>query len=356
MSEFQVIGTLFWLLLIGSVFYFFVSRRKKKAQRKEGKKLFQVAKEGAASEAFFLLSVLFFGVTLLSFNSDFHQPLSWRTILFVTSAAGIACAYVFKAASPLAFGLISLLSWWCAQAFEWSETAEVKSSPAFTGLICIGLLFYALGRLHEGRKRFALFSSQYLVLGTVFTSLILFYFSTSSGLKMLEDISIGASFLKSWQLVLFLFIFLGFLVTALLYGYGKKRIHVIEVLVTVFVASLFLLIAFLPMQEIFVGRGYIGSALSSKGIFWAVFFNLLVFFELLGLILLGYQRQNELLVNAGAVFLFIFILIKYVDWFFKFLDKSIFFIGAGILLFGVGWLMERGRRYMLARPNRLQYQ
>jgi len=42
------------------------------------------------------------------------------------------------------------------------------------------------------------------------------------------------------------------------------------------------------------------------------------------------------------------IFVKYFDWFFTFLDKSVFFISAGVLLFVVGWLMEKGRRYMLA--------
>ena len=36
------------------------------------------------------------------------------------------------------------------------------------------------------------------------------------------------------------------------------------------------------------------------------------------------------------------------DWFFTFFDKSIFFISAGIILFIVGWFMEKGRKYMLS--------
>ena len=62
---------------------------------------------------------------------------------------------------------------------------------------------------------------------------------------------------------------------------------------------------------------------------------------------MGYVKKEKWLINLGAAFLFMLIIVKYFDWFFTFLDKSIFFIGAGILLFIVGWLMEKGRRNIL---------
>jgi len=63
---------------------------------------------------------------------------------------------------------------------------------------------------------------------------------------------------------------------------------------------------------------------------------------------LGYLKRENWLINLGAFFIFILIFVKYFDWFFAFLDKSIFFISAGILLFVVGWFMEKGRRYLLS--------
>jgi uncharacterized membrane protein len=45
--------------------------------------------------------------------------------------------------------------------------------------------------------------------------------------------------------------------------------------------------------------------------------------------------------------------VKYFDWFFKFMDKSVFFIVAGIMLFAIGWAMERGRRYLAQTISRL---
>ena len=103
---------------------------------------------------------------------------------------------------------------------------------------------------------------------------------------------------------------------------------------------------FVFKQIIFIGSR--SRELSASGVLWAIILNVLLFGEIMGVILAGYGRKEKWLINLGVFFLFIFILVKYFDWFFDFLDKSVFFIGAGILLFAVGWFMEKGRRYMLA--------
>lgn len=130
-----------------------------------------------------------------------------------------------------------------------------------------------------------------------------------------------------------------------------------ETAAVVFLTFLFGLTVFLPQQTIFVQSGNnpsfysvsgAGNQLASAGIIWSVIFNITVFFEVLGLIFSGYLRRESWLINLGTVFLFILVVVKYFDWFFTYLDKSLFFIGAGILLFVVGWFMEKGRRIMLA--------
>ncbi len=93
--------------------------------------------------------------------------------------------------------------------------------------------------------------------------------------------------------------------------------------------------------------GAVGK-LNGYGVFWAVMTNLLAFASTIITLLLGYRQRSNLLINTGTVVLFLLIAVKYFDWFFTFLDKSVFFIGAGVLLLGIGWLMEKGRRAMLA--------
>lgn len=337
---------------------FFVSRRRGGvslpiAQDQDWYLRLALSKEDAVSQVFLLLSVFFLGITLLAFNKDFGDPLSWRTILFLTSLAGLASAYYFKVIYTLAFSLIGITSWWGIQAVLWIDGKDVKASAIFTGLLFIALLFYVVGHLHEKELRFKRFAMVYLTLGLFFVTGVLFFLSTKPGLAVLESMSKGTSFLGSWQLTLSLFLFGGLLMGGTMYAVSKKLISSLELLATIFLTLLFGTIALLPEQNLLVqSRKYSGSALgnefSSSGILWAAFLNIIVFLETLWLILAGYARREKWLVNLGALFLFILIIIKYFDWFFTFLDKSIFFIGAGILLFVIGWLMERGRRFIIS--------
>src|SRR3990167_1184689 len=356
MYFFGILSFLFWPIVIIGLIVFFARRRKESghpATDKEWYLQFALSKEDAVSQFFLLLSVFFLGVTLLAFNKDLGDPFSWRTILFITSALSLVSAYYLKALYSLAFGLIAITAWWGAQAAEWIQGKYITSSAIFVGLAFVALLFYSLGHLHEKEIKWKRFALVYLVLGIISITGALFFLSSKPGLSVLGEMTKGVSFFGSWQITLSLFIFLVSLVGVALYTIAKKLVSPFEFLAVLLLTFLFGVIALLPQQSMFLqaGNSYSfysgGQELSSSGVLWAVIFNFAIFFELLGLIFSGYLRRETWLINLGALFLFILIIVKYFDWFFTFLDKSIFFIGAGILLFVVGWLMEKGRRNIL---------
>jgi len=291
---------------------------------------------------------------LLAFNKDLGDPFSWRTILFITSVLGLVSAYYLKTLYALAFGLIGITTWWGAQAAEWIQGKDIKTFVILAGLAFVALLFYSLGHLHEKEMKWKRFALVYLVLGIISITSVLFFLSTKPGIFVLGDMTKGASFFGSWQITLSLFIFLVALAGVTFYTMAKKLMSPFEFLAVVLLTLLFGVVALLPQQSLFfqAGNSYDfysgGQELSSGGVLWALIFNFVIFFQLLGLIFSGYLRQETWLINLGAIFLFLLIIVKYFDWFFTFLDKSIFFIGAGILLFVVGWSMERGRKYMIS--------
>lgn len=360
MRYFILFGILRFLLLpviIIGLIVFFVRRRHKTShppQDKEWYLQFALSKEDAVSQLFLLLSFFFLGVTLLAFNKDFGDPLTWRTILFITSAIGLVGAYYLKTIYTLVFSLVGLMSWWGTQATQWIDGKDIKTSALFAGLNFLALLFYSLGHLHKRQMKFKRFTLVYLVLGIIAITGALFFFSTKPGIGVIGEMTKGASFFGSWQLTLSLFVFLASLVGTTLYSAAQKLLSPFELLAVFALTCLFGITALLPEQIMFVQatRSYSfysgGGELSSTGVLWALVYNFAIFFELLGLILSGYVRRETWLINLGALFLFLLIIVKYFDWFFTFLDKSIFFIGAGILLFIVGWFMERGRRYMIS--------
>lgn len=146
--------------------------------------------------------------------------------------------------------------------------------------------------------------------------------------------------------------FFASLICVTIYSAIQKLLSPFELLAVFTLACLFGITALLPEQTMFV-RGSYGlfssrGELSDTGVLWALIYNFAIFFELIGLIFSGYMRRDTRFINFGASFLFLLIIVKYFDWFFTFLNKSIFFIGAGILLFVVGWFMERSRRYMIS--------
>lgn len=309
-----------------------------------------LSREDNISQLFLLLSIIFLGITLLSFNRELGNPLSWQTIILITSAIGLISAYFFRALYPLLFGLIGVTGWWSSQASYWVEADKVKNSAIFFGLVLMTLIYYLLGYLHERELKWKRFSAVYSVLGIISVTGILFFFSTKSGLWALDDIMKGNLFFGSWQITMSLFIFSVSFVGLALYNTVKKLISPYEFIFVVLLGLLFGAIALFPEQNMFIKGTYYSyrRELTVNGTFWSIIFNSAIFFELLGLIFSGYSKRETWMINMGAFFLFALVVVKYFDWFFTFLDKSMFFIGAGILLFGVGWFMEKSRRRMVS--------
>jgi hypothetical protein len=331
-----------------------LGRGKKIINPKEDKEWYLnivLSKEDAVSQLFLLLSFCFLGVTLLIFNRNLGDLLAWRTVVLITCLAGLGGAYYLKTIYVLLFSLAGLAGWWSAQASQWIEGKDIKTSAIFAGLSLLALLFYTLGHLHEREIRFKRFALVYSALGTLAVLAALFFLSTMPGLAVLEEMTRGGSFFGSWQLTLSLVVFLAALAGATIYGAAQKLISEFELLAVFALAALFGMLALLPEQTMFVQSVrpfyYGGGELAGDGVLWALVFNGAVFFVLLGVIFSGYLRRETWLINLGLLFLFLLIIAKYFDWFFTFLDKSVFFIGAGVLLFVIGWLMEKSRRYMI---------
>lgn len=349
---------IFPIFIIGLIVYFVRRWGRKKASVTEDDSWYRrFSREDSMSQSLLLLSVLFLWITLLAFNRDLGDAFSWRTIALIISLVSILGAYSLKAVYLLAPGLIGIMGWWGVQAFRWLSVIKslslknINSAAIFSGLSLIALLFFVLGHLHESESRYRRFTMIYLILGIFWVSGALFFLSTRLGLVALEAMTKGSSLAGSWPVVFSLFLFSLALIGGIIYGSRKKLIYYPEALVVFVLGLVFLIITFLPEQNLFIGAksgfSLTGGNLSHQGVLWAIIFNLLVFLELLGLIFSGYVRREGWLINLGALFLFLLIIVKYFDWFFTFLDKSVFFISAGILLFVVGWFMERGRRYMI---------
>ncbi len=354
----EVISVSFWLvLIIGGIFWFVRRNRRMPPLQSDERWYLRLAlsRQDAIAQVYFLLAVLFFGALLLTLNQKFGSHFSWRTILLATSLVGLVCAYRLKLVYTLAAGILGSVIWWTAQAVEWGSLPAgqtVRSVALTVGLLIIAVWLYLLGRLHEQYPPYRRFALVYELLGMLGATAGLLIFSTRSGLQEFEQMLTGLPVTAVWPLaVSLLVIFAG---AVLLIGLSIKRraMSIGESVGVIIFVGLFGLMLFAPASELFLKEKIFAwvrttESFTAAGMIWAVVFNLAVFLQILGLMLSGYVRREEWLINLSAILMFLLIAIKYFDWFFTFLDKSVFFIGAGILLFVVGWLMERGRRYVL---------
>ncbi len=313
------------------------------------------SREDFLSQLFFLLSIFFFAVFLFALNKDFNSPLSSQAILMITSIIGILIAYYYKLIFTLNFSLIGISCWWMIQGVAWAKDKNTNIAVLFLGIVLIFIIFYLLGAIHKKHLNFKRAGLVYKMFGIFSITILLFIASSKSGLEFVNTITQGELFFHSWQLLAAILVIIILFLICLIFSLRNKFISYAEVFVISVLAITPLIISFLPEQMIFLSNAsyYSNSAeLTAIGILWALIFNILAFFELLGIIFLGYKEHDAHLINLAVFFFFIFIVIKYFDWFFSFMDKSAFFIGAGILLFVVGWFMEKGRKYVLAEMEK----
>lgn len=300
--------------------------------------------DALSAESLIFLSVLFFGLTLISVNQNIDGPLSGRAVIFITSLSAIICSYYFRFLSPLFLGLIGWQIFWGQQIYYWVPAAEMdaKFFPILFIAGLIGLLYYGLANLHRKENQFNFFAQTYQSIGLLFFTVILFILSAKPGLTLIEAAARASSPLLLWPIgLLFLLLILAIAVVIYL-AFNSKLLSGYELSAVAILTIIFGIILAWPPAHLFAQ-----NQLTTAGFAWAVVFNALLFAELLGLIMIGYNKKEERLINFGAVALFILIIIKYFDWFFSSLDKSLFFILVGIIFLGLGGAMERGRRYLI---------
>jgi uncharacterized membrane protein len=86
--------------------------------------------------------------------------------------------------------------------------------------------------------------------------------------------------------------------------------------------------------------------------FYVVMFNVLVFVESLWLMWLGYETKDKGFINLGLSFFLLMVLVKYFQWGYELFDRSLFFIGGGLVLIAVSYFGERQRRRMIEQISK----
>lgn len=307
------------------------------------------------SDIFLTLGLgLLFGL-LFALNRSLHGLVEVQTVLLVTTIFAFIIGYYLKALYPVIAAILASYSWWFIQAGIWIGGNTVLSTPDIqpvaivVGTVFISLLLYVVGMVHDNKKAWKRFGVVYSLVGILGVTLLFFFLSTRVGIEAFEDLYKGSLIFSSWQLTTGVLI-LGLLVLgAIAEAARRKAISLREVSVAIVLLLFSGALLFLPVDtyDLVDYNKYGVRELNTYGSIWAIIFNVISFLLMFGILLSGYLRRESWQINLGAFLLFILIIVKYFDWFFEFLDKSLFFLLAGLLMLAVGYFMEKGRRYVL---------
>lgn len=305
-------------------------------------------------ELLHVFAVSFIALTLFAFNRDFGLHVAWYYVLLLGSLVALVLAYKDKRVLSLLFGIGGVYS----ALFGWLYTSEQTTAVGMSISVLLAACMYTVAVLHKGNV-YEPFRRVYRYLGIIIPVAMLFSLSTRASIvsiareyaKRGEIHGVGAITLVVVCTALFLFL--------AWYGMQKRKLSVHEMIVSVVYSGFFALLSWLNFSMFVADRATGGQYtkvywlgdLSYYGFVFATILNILLFIFLLLVILLGYRKKEDRYINLGILFLFIFVVVKYFDWFFDFLDKSIFFVSAGILMLAVGWFLERGRRAMISATH-----
>ena len=264
-------------------------------------------------------------------------------------------AYWMRGRIVLFFGVTALLGWWWTSIIAIENASHLVAAHAHIGLVLLTLIaLIVVGGAHRMYPAFRHFGG--IFIGPALTALlILLIVISSSGVitNLWGNYGNQASVLTSWSMTFTYFVLIA-LVVGLLFILARLRVLSRVEWIGLGVLSLFALVVgaagLRVLQEgaassVFIYRE---PVFTTGGIVWSFFMNIIAFATMIWLAIVGYQRRDRWRVSTAAVAIIIWVLARYFDWIFTYLNKSIGFISLGVVLLVVGYALERGRKRIIA--------
>ena len=288
-------------------------------------------------EVLYLLGVLLFGASLFlvgqMYNVEAHDPLA----LLIWAAAAVSVAIVVRS-RPITWAALLIFSGWIG--FE-AGTAIDDSDYDVSTLPVIAVLYggtlYGLGTAGVTRIRDAWFvetgfapAARRLGLLLAVSGLFVFTFAGATD-------ELGGSARE-------------------LSGGFAAGLGVLAVLALAGAAALAISARPSARYEaaalaVAVVTVLLAAYAGGNGDLYALLFNLLLAAVALGIIYVGYLSDETWLVNFGVVIVAADLIARYFDFFWSALPRSLGMIGAGVLILGIAFVLERQRKQLLTRMD-----
>ena len=300
-----------------------------------------------AGAGLILLGSLIFGAGIFLIARMYNFPVDYHSGMLLWGLAVLPLAYLLGLNTLLSLAIVALLFWLGMEA-SFSRQFMISGLTAFVTLFLMaGITVWALGLLHSGFAPLARLSGPYLNIGlflTLASGYVLTYtfLGWNFGSPAFHAFYTGMTILFTASLALFVI-------------KGKKdHVWVNEV---VLLAALFLIVLLLSLNrtggpdsaEVMEATEY--AQRNQQYPLLRIGVNVLFAIQVVGVIALGYFRQNRAYVNLGLLFLMLGAFARYYDFFWQLMPRSFFFIGGGLLLIVCAIVLEKKRRSMLASFN-----
>jgi uncharacterized membrane protein len=284
-----------------------------------------LARRPAVAKALLLLGAIAFGASLFLVGQMYHVQAHDPLALLVWTAACVPIALVVRTRPLAALSILTFGAWLVYELAEATGDSDViEYVPVVAALYGAGL--YAWGTW----LRDAVFSGPMRGFGFAFAALGTFVFTFREAVEELD----GGGALGTVELVALVALVAAALAGAALLA-ARGSVALAEAGAIVGVAGL-------PVAAVLVPEG-------SDALAYPILFNVLLAAVALGAIAAGYAREEAWLVNGGIALVAVDIFARYVDVFWELLPRSLGFLGAGLLLLGLAFGLERQRGRLVRR-------
>lgn len=366
---FYIIPCLLPIFVIGAVVFVLYRWRtsKKVGYIRNGSHLIRYF-DIATSQISIALAVLFFLYFLFSITKQLNVDIEAHYVAFFGLIIGFVLTYRLTQQLLLFFSIIAAYIWWIWFAiFEISNVYKMAGETYYggysdehrpliiiIGLLILSLLFFLLGRIHSQRKGYKYFYIFYYLWAIIPPSIMLLLVSNKFVLvEAIPSLLEGNAFLMPPLLIVTMILMCLSIVFLAFYSYFKNiadEKYLISIVSTLLGIGVLLFVPKMDLGSDNTSFSYMDSSPNFLGYIFLIFFNLLIFGEFLLLILYGYIKKNIAFITLGTILLFFLCIEKYIEWF-SFTEKGLFFTGAGVLMLGLGFVLERARRSIINNLN-----
>lgn len=316
------------LILVGSTFGAYYAGYFFKYQKQN------LPKVGAS---LIFLGALLFGATVFLIAQMYNINANSHVLVLIWLIGVLPLVYAFQS-SPIA-GLSALLFYiWIGQ-FVFKGLDFYRAQGDFFKLpvlyLVSGVLLFGIGQLHYLSEKLKSVARVYRLAGIKIGMVSLFFLTFRFFSGHYENYGFFSKSLETsdqftFGLILFSVVAILLAVIGLFFNPSKSSTNDLENSIALGLVSIALVFFFFPATtNIYV-----------------LLFNLILAGLVFTLLFVGYQREDMQIVNTGMFWLSALILVRYFDFFWDLLPRSLFFMVGGLILVLGGIALEKKRRQL----------